>query len=424
MKGHRIGSAVALALVTAVLSGCAGSRVEVEPLMRDFARFEKELQSAETEREAKQFLDTGIQKRTEAEVLLENGKEKAAYPVMRKALADARVALDVENMRRAARRAESCRLQVEQARQRWQDALFVLEQTEGFTGRVMPVARNAPAPKREDPALPPSTLGAVQPQEESAAEVLERWKTWHQVATDHGIATADLESDFFASYSRTQGEGVKEHVVRHFLYLASRTIQSLECRIRQQSADQTCLSAADLATRFGQAQEEFLRATLDLERSLQDDLRRQLDDVRAEAQNRQSELFEALSAIEGKFASIRQDARGTIVSLADILFDFDKATLKRDVEFNLVKVATILNQFSEMGILIEGHTDDIGSEEYNLDLSKRRAKAVYDFLISQGVAEKRMMWDGYGESRPVADNGTEEGRQKNRRVDLVIQDAQ
>jgi outer membrane protein OmpA-like peptidoglycan-associated protein len=127
--------------------------------------------------------------------------------------------------------------------------------------------------------------------------------------------------------------------------------------------------------------------------------------------------------MEGKFATIRQDARGTIVSLADILFDFDKATLRRDVEFNLVKIATILNQFGEMSVLVEGHTDAIGTDEYNLGLSKKRAQAVSDFLASQGVDAKRLSWEGYGKTRPVADNDTDEGRQKNRRVDLVIQDA-
>jgi outer membrane protein OmpA-like peptidoglycan-associated protein len=174
---------------------------------------------------------------------------------------------------------------------------------------------------------------------------------------------------------------------------------------------------------YADAREGALRATLELERSLQDDLRRDLDQLRAEAKTRQDELFNALSQMEGKFASIHRDARGTIVSLADILFDFDKATLRRDVEFNLVKIATILNQFGEMKILIEGHTDAIGSEEYNLILSKKRAQAVLDFMVSQGVAADRLSSEGYGESRPVADNETEEGRQKNRRVDLVIQDA-
>jgi OOP family OmpA-OmpF porin len=111
------------------------------------------------------------------------------------------------------------------------------------------------------------------------------------------------------------------------------------------------------------------------------------------------------------------------VSLADILFDFDRATLRRNVEFNLVKIATILNQFPEMKILVEGHTDSIGTDEYNLDLSKRRAETVYHFLVSQDVEESRMSWEGYGESRPVADNDTDDGRQRNRRVDLIIRDA-
>jgi outer membrane protein OmpA-like peptidoglycan-associated protein len=146
------------------------------------------------------------------------------------------------------------------------------------------------------------------------------------------------------------------------------------------------------------------------------------DALRAEARDRQTELYDALHQLEGKYAHIQKTARGTILSLADVLFDFDKATLKRDVEFNLVKVATILNQFSEMKIAVEGHTDNIGTAEYNLDLSQRRAQAVHDFLASQDVAPGRMTVAGYGLTRPVADNVTDEGRQRNRRVDLVIQD--
>ena len=240
---------------------------------------------------------------------------------------------------------------------------------------------------------------------------------------DQQIAIADLETQFERHLSRTRGKDVKPETVELETYLARRSVQSLECRVRKHAAKKVCFLASEAITKYGEAQTEALQATLELERSLQDDLKNQLDQIRADAHDRQNELFAALSQMEGEFARIRRDARGTIVSLADILFDFDKATLKRDVEFNLVKIATILNQFAEMGILIEGHTDSIGTDEYNLDLSKRRAQAVYEFLISQDVAEERMSWDGYGENRPVADNGTDEGRQLNRRVDLVIQDA-
>jgi outer membrane protein OmpA-like peptidoglycan-associated protein len=173
---------------------------------------------------------------------------------------------------------------------------------------------------------------------------------------------------------------------------------------------------------LGNERDAGLRASLELERGLRDDLRAELEKAREEARTRQQQIYEAMQSLEGKYARITQSARGTIVSLADILFDFDKATLKRNVEFSLVKVATILNQFEEMKISVEGHTDNIGKPDYNLDLSKRRAQAVHDFLVSQEVAPERMTVDGFGMTRPVADNGTEEGRQKNRRVDLVIQE--
>jgi outer membrane protein OmpA-like peptidoglycan-associated protein len=205
--------------------------------------------------------------------------------------------------------------------------------------------------------------------------------------------------------------------------VASRAVQALECRVRSGVNEQVCLDATQQIAAYGDAREGAMRATLELERTLQADLQKDLDQLRAEAKTRQDELYNALSQMEGKFASIHRDARGTIVSLADILFDFDKATLRREVEFNLVKIATILNQFGEMSILIEGHTDAVGTDEYNLGLSQRRAEAVRVFLVSQGVTETRLSAAGYGESRPVADNETAEGRQKNRRVDLVIQDA-
>jgi outer membrane protein OmpA-like peptidoglycan-associated protein len=181
-------------------------------------------------------------------------------------------------------------------------------------------------------------------------------------------------------------------------------------------------AASGLITDLASATDDARQGTLELERGLREDLRNELEKTRQEAADRQNQLYQALQQIQGKYAQITRDARGTIISLADILFDFNKATLKRDVEFSLVRVATILNQFPEMKIAVEGHTDNVGTAEYNLDLSKRRAQAVADFLASQGVSADRMTVAGYGMTRPVADNSTEEGRQKNRRVDLVVQD--
>lgn len=103
-----------------------------------------------------------------------------------------------------------------------------------------------------------------------------------------------------------------------------------------------------------------------------------------------------------------------------ILFDVNKATLKPASMTNLQKLADILNKYPDTNILIEGHTDDTGSEEYNMDLSEKRAKSVSNYLASLNVSPTRFTIMGYGESQPIATNETVEGRSQNRRVDLAI----
>ncbi len=103
-----------------------------------------------------------------------------------------------------------------------------------------------------------------------------------------------------------------------------------------------------------------------------------------------------------------------------ILFDVDKANLKDNFKTELDQLAAILNKYADTNILLEGHTDSTGSEEYNRDLSRRRAQSVGDYLASQQVNSTRFEIVGYGESQPVASNDTLEGRQQNRRVEVAI----
>ena len=410
-------------LLMLALYGCAGNvGVDVDSMFREFDGYNQHLQALPAQQDALQTLEAGREKRAEAGALVAEGKAEEAAPVAELALADARTALEMEKVNLAEHRAESCRLEVEQARSKWREALFVLEQTESFAGKKAEVSKSEPMAAKAAASLPASTLSPDAFPPASIDAVREQWTQWRRAADERKVAAADLESAFQRSYAQTQAEKVEDAIVKHHTYLAARAVQSLECRVRAQMEERTCLEAAQLTGKFGDARASALSATLELERGLQESLRREMQALRAEAVTRQDELYGALSQMEGEFARIRRDARGTIVSLADILFDFDKATLRRDVEFNLVKISTILNQFKEMGILVEGHTDSIGTDEYNLGLSQRRAQAVYEFLATQGVDANRMSFEGYGESRPVADNGTEEGRQSNRRVDLVIQD--
>ncbi len=103
-----------------------------------------------------------------------------------------------------------------------------------------------------------------------------------------------------------------------------------------------------------------------------------------------------------------------------ILFDFNSYALRSNVKENLINLSRVLNKYEDTEILIEGHTDNKGTDEYNQKLSEERASSVSQFLISKNVKSARITTKGYGESQPIADNDTEAGRQANRRVEIAI----
>ncbi len=103
-----------------------------------------------------------------------------------------------------------------------------------------------------------------------------------------------------------------------------------------------------------------------------------------------------------------------------ILFDVNKANLKNNSKTELTKLGTILNKYDDTNILLAGHTDATGSEQYNLELSRRRAQSVSDYLTIQNINPERFTVQGYGESDPIASNDTADGRAQNRRVEVAI----
>ncbi|MDO9693099.1 MAG: OmpA family protein [Candidatus Latescibacteria bacterium] len=104
-----------------------------------------------------------------------------------------------------------------------------------------------------------------------------------------------------------------------------------------------------------------------------------------------------------------------------ILFDYDSSALKTASQDQLTEVADVLSRYPDTDIMVLGHTDSSGSDDYNQALSERRASAVRGFLMGAGVASSRITARGYGETAPVADNGSESGRAQNRRVELNVQ---
>jgi OOP family OmpA-OmpF porin len=107
--------------------------------------------------------------------------------------------------------------------------------------------------------------------------------------------------------------------------------------------------------------------------------------------------------------------------LEGVNFDYDKATLRQEDLAIIDRDAAGLEKWGNVNIEVAGHTDSRGSDAYNMELSRQRAEAVRNYLISKGIAADRLTAKGYGESQPVADNDTDEGRFKNRRVELIAQ---
>ena len=174
--------------------------------------------------------------------------------------------------------------------------------------------------------------------------------------------------------------------------------------------------------RIALAQSEAAKAKAGEGQALEeaDRARQEAEAAKRERDAAQQRLYVSLSEI----LETRREARGLIVNLSDVLFDTGKTTLKPGAREKLSKLSGILAAYSGAYQLeIEGHTDSVGSEETNLTLSRGRAESVHEYLINNGVKPEYMIASqGFGETKPVADNGTAAGRQVNRRVEIIISD--
>lgn len=160
-----------------------------------------------------------------------------------------------------------------------------------------------------------------------------------------------------------------------------------------------------------QAQQEQLKAQQEAEAA-----RAAASKAEQDKQAVRAQLLDQLN----KIMETRDTARGLIMNMSDVLFDFGKATLRPEAREKLAKVSGILLAYPTLRVQIEGNTDNVGSDAFNQTLSEKRAFGVRDYLVAQGVDGNKLTAIGYGKSRPIASNDTAEGRQQNRRVELVL----
>lgn len=147
------------------------------------------------------------------------------------------------------------------------------------------------------------------------------------------------------------------------------------------------------------------------------------DQARQQAETEKTALRERLRNQLNLILETRETQRGLIVNINDVLFDFNQYTLKPGAREKLAKVSGIILAYPGLKIQLEGHTDSVGTDDYNMKLSQQRADAVRGYLVTQGVTADSVVSTGLGKADPVATNDTAAGLQQNRRVDMVVSGA-
>jgi outer membrane protein OmpA-like peptidoglycan-associated protein len=164
------------------------------------------------------------------------------------------------------------------------------------------------------------------------------------------------------------------------------------------------------------AQQQQAQAESEAARQAAENAERQ----RQEAVRQKEEMRARLLAQLNQVLQTRDTARGLIVSMPDVLFDFNKYTLKPEARERLARISGIVLAYPDLKLQVEGYTDAIGSDEYNQTLSEKRAEAVRDYIVSSGVSLNNVAAQGLGKADPVADNSTAAGRKLNRRVEMIV----
>ena len=189
----------------------------------------------------------------------------------------------------------------------------------------------------------------------------------------------------------------------------------------QAAAQQSELAAQQQAT--ARAQADAAAAESEARAQKARDAQAAAEQNAQQATQQAEQVRERLRAQLNAVLQTTETARGLIVNMSDVLFDFNKYTLKPEAREKLAKVSGILVAYPGLKVQVEGYTDSIGSDEYNLKLSEQRAGGVRDYLVAQSVADQSVSAKGYGKNDPVADNSTDSGRAQNRRVELVVSGA-
>ncbi|HXG90629.1 MAG TPA: OmpA family protein [Vicinamibacterales bacterium] len=266
---------------------------------------------------------------------------------------------------------------------------------------------------------------------EREAAALRRAEMERRQRQEAEMQRADADAERLAAEQRLRAS---ERSAEDAAARLARERQSLETERAESERRRIELEAARNAAGRAQADADSAVQQLARERVAADARAQQLARDKADADARAAQAADAVAQAERERLALREklqqqlniiletreSARGLIVNMSDVLFDTGSATLKPGAREKLAKVAGVLLAYPALQIHVEGHTDDVGGDDYNQGLSERRADSVRAYLVQAGIARTVIDAIGYGEARPVVGNTTPAGRQQNRRVELVV----
>ncbi|WP_050057553.1 OmpA family protein [Silvibacterium bohemicum] len=291
-------------------------------------------------------------------------------------------------------------------------------QTAGEHSVLHPINRNERSPLELYEAINAIQIAEAEGADKYAADTLATAKQDLGNAQDFDEHKKDRKQEItYAREAVQTAEDARIMTIRKMK--AEDDLHQQQARMQaEQSAQQSALAAQQAAAEKAQAEARAAEAEAAAERAKAEQAAAQHQAQQATDQTEQmrEKLKTQLSAV----LETRETARGLIVNMSDVLFDFNKYTLKTDAREKLAKVSGILLSYPGLNLQVEGYTDNVGTDEYNQKLSEERADAVRDYLQSQGVSQSNISAAGYGKSDPVADNSSASGRAENRRVQLVV----
>ena len=233
------------------------------------------------------------------------------------------------------------------------------------------------------------------------------------------------EADAAVSMLTAESRHLDPPIYEHRVYLADRLVRIAEAQGLSRYAE---VRAKDLGVERERLVAEARNRELHNAQIVASTALATADAERRNAELARSETMETRTEIERLRSDMQdlqaqQTQRGLMVTLGDYLFETGRADLKPGATRNLDGLVRVLRDDPDATMEIDGHTDAVGNHDYNVDLSLRRAGAVKDYLVSQGIDPRRVSTQGLGPDYPVASNNTEAGRQQNRRVEVIVADS-